>query len=99
VNTGDIILIGLRDYQDAKADVILKYSSDEARNLKAYGELPESGQCTCTLFQICLLPASVHETLGFTEVVHSEADLRFRSIIINQLVLFTLRKMRLLFTD
>jgi len=24
--------------------VILKYTSDEARNLKAYGELPESGE-------------------------------------------------------
>merc|ERR1719186_1250424 len=38
----DIVLIGLRDYQDAKADVILKYSADEARNLKSYGEFPES---------------------------------------------------------
>jgi len=37
-------LLGLRDYQDNKADVILKYTSDEARNLKAYGELPESAK-------------------------------------------------------
>merc|ERR1719295_1644604 len=37
-----IVLVGLRDYQDAKADVILKYSADEARNLKSYGEFPES---------------------------------------------------------
>jgi len=44
INGGDIILVGLRDYQDGKADVILKYSPDEARNLKAYGELPESGE-------------------------------------------------------
>lgn len=44
INTGDIILLGLRDYQDSKADVILKYTPDEARNLKAYGELPESGK-------------------------------------------------------
>lgn len=43
INSGDIILLGLRDYQDTKADVILKYTADEARNLKAYGELPESG--------------------------------------------------------
>lgn len=42
INTGDIILLGLRDYQDSKADVILKYTADEARNLKAYGELPEN---------------------------------------------------------
>ena len=41
INTSDIILIGLRDYQDNKADVILKYNPDEARSLKAYGELPE----------------------------------------------------------
>jgi len=42
INTGDIILLGLRDYQDTKADVILKYTPDEARNLKAYGELPDN---------------------------------------------------------
>mmetsp|Transcript_13993 Transcript_13993/g.35925 ORF Transcript_13993/g.35925 Transcript_13993/m.35925 type:complete len:141 (+) Transcript_13993:139-561(+) len=42
VNTGDIILVGLRDYQDEKADVILKFMADEARSLKAYGELPEN---------------------------------------------------------
>lgn len=42
VNTGDIILVGLRDYQDEKADVILKYMADEARSLKAYHELPEN---------------------------------------------------------
>lgn len=44
INSGDIILLGLRDYQDTKADVILKYTPDEARNLKTYGELPETGK-------------------------------------------------------
>jgi len=44
INTGDIILIGLRDYQDDRADVILKYSPDEARKLKGYGEIPDSAQ-------------------------------------------------------
>ena len=42
MNTGDIILVGLREYQDEKADVIQKFMADEARSLKAYGELPES---------------------------------------------------------
>lgn len=42
INQGDIILIGLRDYQDGKGDVIHKYTLDEARTLKAYGEIPES---------------------------------------------------------
>ena len=43
INSSDIILLGLRDYQDTKADVILKYTPGEARNLKAYGELPDNG--------------------------------------------------------
>ncbi|KAL8278707.1 hypothetical protein RQP46_008999 [Phenoliferia psychrophenolica] len=44
INQGDIILLSLRDFQDDKADVIQKYTSDEARNLKAYGELPETAK-------------------------------------------------------
>ena len=42
VNTGDIVLLGLREYQDEKADVILKYMGDEGRSLKQYGELPDN---------------------------------------------------------
>ncbi|ESQ33654.1 hypothetical protein EUTSA_v10009359mg [Eutrema salsugineum] len=42
IAAGDIILVGLRDYQDDKADVILKYFSDEARLLKARDELPKN---------------------------------------------------------
>merc|ERR1719431_2322831 len=42
INTSDIILVGLRDYQDAKADVIMKNNSDEARRLKNMGHLPDS---------------------------------------------------------
>ncbi|KUI57606.1 Eukaryotic translation initiation factor 1A [Cytospora mali] len=44
INQGDIILLSLRDYQDDKGDVILKYTADEARSLKAYGELPETAK-------------------------------------------------------
>jgi len=44
INQGDIILLSLRDYQDEKGDVILKYAPDEARSLKAYGELPENAK-------------------------------------------------------
>lgn len=42
ITVGDIVLIGLRDFQDEKADVILKYNDDESRSLKSYGELPET---------------------------------------------------------
>lgn len=41
INTSDIILLGLRDFQDEKADVIQKYNPDEARRLKAQGHIPE----------------------------------------------------------
>lgn len=39
ITTGDIILLSLREFQDDKADVIHRYTPDEARNLKTYGEL------------------------------------------------------------
>mmetsp|Transcript_10737 Transcript_10737/g.28409 ORF Transcript_10737/g.28409 Transcript_10737/m.28409 type:complete len:143 (+) Transcript_10737:74-502(+) len=42
VNQGDIVLVSLRDFQDEKGDIITKYTADEARNLKTYGELPET---------------------------------------------------------
>lgn len=42
VNAGDIVLLSLRDFQNEKADVIMKYTVEEARNLKVYGELPEN---------------------------------------------------------
>lgn len=41
---GDIILLSLRDFQDDRADVIHKYTADEARNLKTYGELKSDFQ-------------------------------------------------------
>ncbi|KAL7750268.1 Translation initiation factor 1A [Sorochytrium milnesiophthora] len=44
INVGDIVLISLREFQDDKCDVILKYTADEARNLKTYGELPETAK-------------------------------------------------------
>lgn len=44
INQGDIILLSLRDYQDEKGDVILKYTADEARALKACKELPETAK-------------------------------------------------------
>ena len=41
INEGDFILVGLREYQDDKCDCLLKYSAEEARRLKGYGELPD----------------------------------------------------------
>ena len=41
VNVGDIVLLGLRDFQDTKADVIVKFMPDEARQLQ------KQGVCDC----------------------------------------------------
>lgn len=43
-NQGDIILVSLRDFRDEEADVVRKYTADEARSLQASGELPESAK-------------------------------------------------------
>ena len=42
INQGDFILIGLREFEtkDEKCDIMHKYTIDDARALKAYGELP-----------------------------------------------------------
>merc|ERR1712048_1128867 len=42
INNNDIILVGLRDYEKHKCDVINKYHPDEARRLKRQGHIPES---------------------------------------------------------
>ena len=44
IRNGDLILVGLRDYQDYKADVIHKYTLDEARLLVSYKELPSNAR-------------------------------------------------------
>ena len=41
---GDIVLISLRDFQDGKADIIDRYSADEARELRKLGFLPAAGK-------------------------------------------------------
>ena len=42
ISAGDFVLIGLRDFQGDKADIIHKYTIDEVRSLKSLGELPAS---------------------------------------------------------
>lgn len=42
IRPDDIILIGLRDFQDGKGDVIHKYTSDEVRTLKKLGQITEA---------------------------------------------------------
>lgn len=70
INQSDIILVGLRDYQDAKADVILKYTPDEARNLKSYGEFPESVKIN----DIVQFGEEVDDEIEFDDVDSSEEE-------------------------
>jgi len=70
INQSDIILVGLRDYQDAKADVIQKYSADEARNLKSYGEFPESIKISDT---VDFVGGDLDEDIEFDDVDSDES--------------------------
>jgi len=40
INKDDFVLVGLRDYQDEKSDIIHKYTTEEARLLRSWGEIP-----------------------------------------------------------
>merc|ERR1712091_398486 len=71
INQSDIILVGLRDYQDAKADVILKYSADEARNLKSYGEFPESVKINET---VDFVGGDLDDDIEFDDVESSDEE-------------------------
>ncbi|RYC62105.1 hypothetical protein CHU98_g4111 [Xylaria longipes] len=42
IQPGDIVLLGLREWQESKADIIHQYSADEAWKLHSHGELPLS---------------------------------------------------------
>ncbi|CDJ38116.1 eukaryotic translation initiation factor 1A, putative [Eimeria tenella] len=64
VNAGDIVLVSLRDFQDNKGDVIAKYTPDEARALKSFGELPAN--------------AKINETDAFGEEDNAGGGIEFQ---------------------
>ncbi len=44
LSVGDIVLLSIRDYQDTICDIVLKYSSAEARILKSKNQIPDTTQ-------------------------------------------------------
>ena len=54
ITAGDIVLVGKRDFQDEKVDIVHKYTADEARNLKQYGELPETARINETAVDMAM---------------------------------------------
>ena len=65
INTGDIVLISLRDFQPAKADIIHKYSAHEARILQAYGELPPNTKINPTAIDVILEGGDAPDDFNF----------------------------------
>ena len=39
ISSGDIVLVSLREFQENKVDILLKYSDDHVRKLVQYGEI------------------------------------------------------------
>jgi translation initiation factor 1A len=46
IQPGDLVLCSLREFQNRKCDVVLKYLPDEVKQLKAQGQIPEESQDT-----------------------------------------------------
>lgn len=64
ITAGDIVLVGKRDFQDEKVDIIHKYSADEARNLKQYGELPETARINETAVDLAMTADGEDDDIG-----------------------------------
>ncbi len=52
MNVGDIVLVSLRDFDKSKCDIIHKYTTDEAINLKSMGEIPANINLQATAIEI-----------------------------------------------
>ncbi|GLH04063.1 uncharacterized protein GBIM_09849 [Gryllus bimaculatus] len=57
--------------KDAKADVILKYTPDEARNLKTYGEFPETVRIND---MVTFVEEGLDEDIEFGDEVSDEGE-------------------------
>ncbi len=61
----------IASFQDKKADVILKYSPEEARNLKSYGEFPETVKINET---VTFGEEGYDDEIEFDDVASSEEE-------------------------
>lgn len=64
ITAGDIVLVAKRDFQDEKVDIVHKYSADEARNLKQYGELPETARINETAVDMAMAGGDEDDDIG-----------------------------------
>ena len=68
ITAGDIVLVAKRDFQDEKVDIIHKYTADEARNLKQYGELPETARINETAVDMAMTGDDDNDDIGTTRI-------------------------------
>ena len=59
------MLVGLREFQPDKADVIHKYTTEEARSLQSYGELPENARINQTAVDMAMDDGEEEVDAGF----------------------------------
>ena len=55
----------MREFQQDRADIIHKYSADEARSLLAYGELPATAKINQTAIDMAMEEDGQEEDMGF----------------------------------
>ena len=75
ISVSDFVLIGLRDFQDTKGDVILKYYTHEARRLQTLGEIPATARIN-TAGGLEEEDADEEITFGLTTAVAADATER-----------------------
>lgn len=76
ITAGDIVLVAKRDFQDEKVDIVHKYSADEARNLKQYGELPETARINETAVDMAMAGGDEDDDIGIDFDVRSCTKLK-----------------------
>jgi translation initiation factor 1A len=52
INKDDIVLVSIREYQDDKCDIIFKYTPDEFKLLKKYGEIVENSNTITNTYDL-----------------------------------------------
>jgi len=72
ITLNDIVLCGLRDFEEDKIDIIHKYMPDEIKNMKNLGEFPETTVHQDTAPQNLLLETSatsVSDSMNLEDLV------------------------------
>lgn len=70
IKAGNIVLVSLREYEDAKCDILYLYTEKESKRLKTEGEIPD----TVVLNDPANPDDSTNKDIGFDFVEGGESD-------------------------